>query len=119
MVVSTSKNGVKKSVWGSQGSPQGFDELRGPAKTSGSLMKSFVPAQPASNFALPKSAFSGATRWIALFAALVVFGLSSVPVSAESANTFFKRGQTAEAHEDYDAAFINYQKAYNKAPKEL
>jgi general secretion pathway protein D len=38
---------------------------------------------------------------------------------AQSASSFFKRGETAEAHEDYDAAFDNYQKAYNKAPKDL
>ena len=31
----------------------------------------------------------------------------------------FKRGQTAEAREDYDAAYDNYQKALAKAPKDL
>jgi general secretion pathway protein D len=49
----------------------------------------------------------------------VVVGLSSVELRAQSASSFFKRGETAEAHEDYDAAFDNYQKAYNKAPKDL
>ena len=38
---------------------------------------------------------------------------------AESASSLFKRGQSAEAREDYDAAFDNYQKAYAKSPKDL
>ena len=101
-------------VWGSQGSPQGSDEQCGPAKTPGSSMKSRVHAQAAS-----RSVFSGAIFWIAFLAVLAVFSLSSIALRAESANTFFKRGQTAEAKEDYDAAFDNYQKAYAKAPKEL
>jgi general secretion pathway protein D len=57
--------------------------------------------------------------WIALFAVVAVFGLSSVMLRAESANTFFKRGQNAEAKEDYDGAFDNYQKACAKVPKDL
>jgi general secretion pathway protein D len=101
-------------VWGGQGSPQVPDEQRGPTKTPGSSMKSRVQAQAAS-----RSVFSGAIFWIALLAILAVFSLSSVALRAESANTFFKRGQAAEAKEDYDAAFDNYQKAYKKAPKDL
>jgi general secretion pathway protein D len=77
-------------------------------------MKSRVQAQAAS-----RSVFSGAIFWIALLAVLAVFSLSSVALHAESANTFFKRGQNAEAKEDYDAAFDNYQKAHAKAPKDL
>jgi general secretion pathway protein D len=107
------------SVWGSQGSPQGSDEQGGPAKTPGSSMKSCIQTQASSKSVFPMPAFSGATRWIALFAALVVVGLSSAELRAQSASSFFKRGETAEAHEDYDAAFDNYQKAYNKAPKDL
>ena len=75
-------------------------------------MKSRVQAP-----AVFRSGLSGAAFWIALFAVLTVFGLSSVSLRAESANTFFKRGQTAETREDYDAAFDNYQKAYTKDPK--
>ena len=82
-------------------------------------MKSRVQAQATSKPVFPRSAFSGATRWIALFAVLVVVGLSSAELRAQSASSLFKRGETAEAHEDYDAAFDNYQKAYNKAPKDL
>ena len=46
-------------------------------------------------------------------------GLSSVPLHAQSAKTLFKRGQTAEANEDYDTAYNDYQKALAKAPKDL
>jgi general secretion pathway protein D len=66
-----------------------------------------------------RSVFFRAAFWIALFAVVAIFGLSSVSLRAESANTFFKRGQSAEAREDYDAAFDNYQKAYKKNPKDL
>jgi general secretion pathway protein D len=108
------KNRVTMRVWGGQGSPQRPDEQCGPAKTPGSSMKRRVQAQAAS-----RSIFSGAFFWIALLAVLAVFSLSSVALRAQSASTFFKRGQTAEAKEDYDAAFDNYQKAYAKAPKDL
>jgi len=63
--------------------------------------------------------FLGAAFWITLFAALAVFGPATVVLRAESANTFFKRGETAEAREDYDAAFDLFQKAYAKDPKDL
>jgi general secretion pathway protein D len=56
---------------------------------------------------------------IVFFALMAVFCLSALPVRAESANSFFKRGQSAEAREDYDAAYDNYQKALAKAPKDL
>jgi tetratricopeptide (TPR) repeat protein len=69
--------------------------------------------------AASRSIFSGAAFWIALFAVVAIFGLSNVMLRAESASSFYKRGQNAEEHEDYDAAFNNFQKAYNKAPKDL
>ena len=68
---------------------------------------------------LARTVFSGAAFWIALLAVLAVSGLSSAPLRAQSANSYFKNGQSAEAREDYDAAFDNYQKAYAKNPKDL
>jgi general secretion pathway protein D len=56
---------------------------------------------------------------MALLAILIVFGLSGARLHAESASSFFKRAQNAEAREDYDAAFDNYQKACKKSPKDL
>jgi general secretion pathway protein D len=66
-----------------------------------------------------QSIFAGAAFRIALFAALAAFLLPSVLLRAESANSFYKLGQSAEAREDYDGAFDNYQKAHDKAPKDL
>jgi len=63
---------------------------------------------------LSRSAF-----WIALFAASAGFGLACRPAHAESAASIFKRGESAEAREDYDTAFNDYQKAYAQAPKDL
>jgi general secretion pathway protein D len=54
-----------------------------------------------------------------LLAFLAVVGMSPVALHAESAGSLFKHGQTAEAREDYDAAFDFYQKAYAKEPKDL
>jgi general secretion pathway protein D len=68
---------------------------------------------------LARTVFSGAAFWIALLAVLAVSGLSSAPLRAQSANSYFKNGESAEAREDYDAAFDNYQKAYAKNPKDL
>jgi general secretion pathway protein D len=73
-----------------------------------------VDAQAAS-----KSVLMGAASWIALLAVVAAFGLSSASLRAQSANTLFKRGESAEAKEDYDAAFDNYQKAYKKDSKDL
>jgi general secretion pathway protein D len=56
---------------------------------------------------------------IILLAILATFGLHSISMRAESAGSFFKRGETAEAREDYDAAYDNFQKAYAKAPNDL
>ena len=53
-----------------------------------------------------------------LFAAVAGAGLPGARVYAESANADYKQGQTAEAREDYDAAFDAFQKALNKNPKD-
>lgn len=50
---------------------------------------------------------------------LLILGVGSAALHAESAKSFYKRGQAAEAREDYDAAFQNYQQAYTMSPKDL
>jgi len=62
---------------------------------------------------------SRSTFRIALLAAAVSFGLSSTALHAESAGSLYKHGQNAEAREDFDTAFNDYQKAYAAAPKDL
>jgi general secretion pathway protein D len=107
-------------VPGGQGGPQKFAEQGGPEETLGSSMNRRAHVQAASGSVLSRSVFAGAAFWIALFAVVAAFGLACVPLRAEeSANSLFKRGESAEAREDYDAAFDNYQKAYAKAPKDL
>jgi general secretion pathway protein D len=56
--------------------------------------------------------------WVPL---LVLFALSGAVLHASgpSANSYFKHGQAAEARQDYDTAFEDYQKAYQKNPKDL
>jgi general secretion pathway protein D len=82
-------------------------------------MNRLVDGQAASRSNFPGSIFNGAVFWIALFSVVAVFGLSSALLYAESANAFYKQGQAAEAREDYDAAYDNYQKANAKNPKDL
>ncbi|HEY1985415.1 MAG TPA: cohesin domain-containing protein [Terracidiphilus sp.] len=55
--------------------------------------------------------------WIALV--LVVSTLACVPMQAQSASALYKRGQAAEARNDFDTAFNSYQQAEAKAPKDL
>ena len=56
---------------------------------------------------------------IALLAAAAGFGLPCARAYGESANTDLKQGQAAEAREDYDTAFVDYQKALKKNPKDV
>jgi general secretion pathway protein D len=46
-------------------------------------------------------------------------GATSVAAHAQSANTWNKRGQDAEARQDYDAAYEAYRQAILKKPKDL
>jgi general secretion pathway protein D len=55
---------------------------------------------------------------VALLLAAAGFSLSPGRIHAESANSDFKQGQNAEAREDYDAAFDDYQKALTRNPKD-
>ena len=56
---------------------------------------------------------------IALLALPLLLGVQSLRVYGESANTDYKRGEAAEARQDYDAAYAWYQKAYQKDPQDL
>ncbi len=50
---------------------------------------------------------------------LALCTVASTSLHPQSAGNFYKRGQAAEAREDFDAAFDNYTKAAAKAPKDL
>lgn len=55
----------------------------------------------------------------ALLAVLAVFALAGAGLHAQSARSLFKRGQSAEARQDYDAAYDYFQKANAKDPKDI
>ncbi len=55
----------------------------------------------------------------ALVFVVALLGLSSDSLPAQSANSLYKHGQAAEAHDDYDTAFNDYQQAAAKAPNDL
>src|SRR5262252_7354748 len=44
---------------------------------------------------------------------------SAVAVAGESAKSLFKKGVEAEAHQDFEAAFEYYRKAFDQKPTEL
>jgi general secretion pathway protein D len=48
-----------------------------------------------------------------------ITGLATAPAHAQSAGSWNRRGQSAEAREDYDAAFEDYRQAHLKKPKDL
>jgi general secretion pathway protein D len=48
-----------------------------------------------------------------------IAGLSTARANAQSANTWDKRGQDAEARQDFDAAYEDYHNAVLKKPKDL
>jgi len=111
-------------VRGGQGSPQGAQAECGPAETPGSSMNRRVIARATSRAEFPGSVPAvllspGAARRIAILAILALAGLAGVSLHAESANFDYKRGQNAEAKEDYDTAVSFYQKANARAPKDL
>lgn len=62
---------------------------------------------------------SRSTYRIALLATATFVGLAGVSLHAESAASLFKHGANAEAREDFDLAFTDYQKAYAASPKDL
>lgn len=110
---------VKNCVRGGQGSPRGFAAQREPAETPGSSMNRRAVVGAASGAVLAPSVFATPFLRLALFAVLALTGLSAAPLHAESAGVDFKHGQVAEARQDYDAAFDNYQKAAAKQPKNI
>jgi general secretion pathway protein D len=63
---------------------------------------------------------------VSFFAVLFALGAGCAGLHAQyseshghSAKSYYKQGQAAEAHEDWDAAFNDYQKAYSMDPKDL
>ncbi|MFP5206408.1 MAG: cohesin domain-containing protein [Acidobacteriota bacterium] len=70
-------------------------------------------------FASPCFALRAKTHTTALFALLLIGMAQCTTLHAESANRIFKRGQTAEARQDYDTAYADYQLAAHRNPTDL
>ncbi|MFZ0337654.1 MAG: cohesin domain-containing protein, partial [Terracidiphilus sp.] len=93
------------------------DGAGGPAQTKGetpgSRMNRSTPAPAVAGIMTSRTVFA-----IVLLAVAASFGLRGAKLYAESANTDYKQGQAAEAREDYDTAFDDYQKALKKNPRD-
>ena len=62
--------------------------------------------------------FPTARFWIMIAGVLALFATNSACVLAQSAKTFYKRGQAAEARDDFDEAYQDFQKAFSMSPKD-
>ncbi len=72
------------------------------------------------NCPAPSGSFLSRARfWVGFSAILTLLAVGAATLRAESANSYYKRGQTAEAREDFDEAFQDYQKAYSMSPKDI
>ncbi len=92
--------------------PYGFDDEGQSLQTLGSPMKSRL------EFPAPLiPVFSKARYWILFAGIFALLGVGSVSVIAQSPNSYYKKGQAAEARDDFDAAYQNFQKAYSMQPK--
>lgn len=92
--------------------PCGSDDDGQSLQTPGSPMKSRVQSSALSVAVLSKIRF-----WILVAGVFALLGAGSASVFAQSANTYYKQGQAAEARDDFDAAYQNFQKAFSMAPK--
>jgi general secretion pathway protein D len=100
------------------GSPQGPVNGRTALQMPESKMTS--RAQAPVGFARPRAHLADRAHygmWLA--AVLAVVCLSSARLHAESANSDYKHGENAEALQDYDTAYLDYQKAFSRNPKDL
>lgn len=92
----------------------------GSANKCGSRMKRHPFAHPA---ARPVASLGEALRARALRATLLavplLFLVHSTSAHASQASRDYKRGQQAEARQDYDAAYANYLKAAQLSPSDL
>ncbi len=84
----------------------------GSGETPGSRMNR-TPAPAVTGIMTSRTVFV-----IVLLAAAAGFGLPCARAFGESANSDFKQGQAAEAREDYDTAFDDFEKAAGKDPKD-
>src|SRR6185437_582752 len=87
--------------------------------------KSRIKSGTKSRSRMDRQNFAAAAAWkcalktVACVALLAAVSASGARAWGESANSDYKRGQQAEARQDYDAAFDAYQKAAQRSPQDL
>jgi len=59
------------------------------------------------------------TRWMRPAALLLLLVASTLPLAADQAVSWYKKGQDAEARQNYEQAYDDYKQAYDLKPKEL
>jgi general secretion pathway protein D len=69
----------------------------------------------------PFQSLSGFSAGLASLVFIAVAGISvpAAVAAGPSASSLYKHGQAAEARQDYDTAFEDFQKAYQKNPKDM
>ena len=85
--------------------PRPFDSEGQSSAMPGSPMKSRVQSPAPSVPALSSPGF-----WILVVGTLAVLFAGSTRAVAQSANSYYKQGQAAEARDDFDTAFQDFQK---------
>jgi general secretion pathway protein D len=100
---------AQKCVKSGQSCPPRLEAKNGPDSTSRRSMNRSLTSRVASQLVFR----------IAIFAVLALIGTGPTLLRAQSAKSYYKQGQAAEAREDFEAAFNDYQKAYSLAPKDL
>src|SRR5579863_9090452 len=59
------------------------------------------------------------TRWMRPAALLLLLVASTLPLAADQAVSWYKKGQDAEARQNYEQAYDDYKQAYDLKPKDL
>ena len=92
--------------------PRPFNSEGQSSAMPGSPMKSRVQSPAPSVPAVLNPRF-----WILVLGILTLLPAGSTRANAQSANSYYKQGQVAEARDDFDTAFQNFEKAYSMSPK--
>ena len=102
-----------------QGGPK--TPLHPAALSPGSRMIDRTQPSTAAGIRLSRNLASRPSSGLAcvVFLALAGLAVPAAIAAGPSASSLYKRGQAAEARQDYDTAFEDYQKAHEKNPKDM
>ncbi|MEO6924041.1 MAG: type II and III secretion system protein, partial [Bryocella sp.] len=97
--------------------PSSEPSVRGHREHGARMRKSSTPGQTRKSSTHISFIPTGVTTGILAMAGMMLFSPS--PLHAQSANKWDKRGQEAQAREDYDKAYEDFRQAHLKKPKDL